>query len=483
MSSTIEEIPKDNIDHESSSSDNEEMPALEDIANEMSKLPENNKNIKGLPGDSDEESLEAEENGWIDILSNGDLRMKCLKQSSKPEPVRPQPGNKCRIRIITRLYDQNISSENDDGAKGDIIDAECDDDKAIVVGDADIHQSIDLMLPLMNDGQTCRLIIKPRFAYGPIGNIETGIPANTTLDIELELLEIVDFELPPNDENGDNSGDSNPVVFYEPLSERFILGETKKRRGNFWYQRGEFSLAIQCYRGAVKYLDVSREELKIIEEYKNGPMSGDMPDVVREDYLQVEAIIQERSQTYNNLAAAQLKMQAFDSALRSVEECLNLAPKNVKALFRRAKILVEKGDIEKAIGDLRLASELDPQSEAIEFELQRLNSKLARQNQEQRAMYRRMMKMDEEQQQKDNDSDSKNDKNSSTDVVNDKTSGDKSSNNDGSKCSTQNSSTNCGILKGSCFLSSNIFTKGITVLAIVVVCFAVGIPLFNNYFK
>lgn len=375
------------------SSDSEEMPTLENITAEMDGLPPNNKNIKGLPGDSDDEGP-LEENGWTDILQNGDLRMKVISPSTSDSPIRPQPGNKCLISLHTRLWDPSASSEEDDGAVGETIPLESDEQKAIIIGDCDVHQSIDLMLPLMDEGTTARLVIKPRFAYGPVGNRPTGVPPNATLDIQLTLHKVIDFELasPPPEMPQDNpeeqqqegdESDANPVVVYESLEERFRLGEEKKRRGNFWYQRGEFSLAIQAYRGAVKYLDVSRAEMKSLDDGKTG-----------ENQL-VDGIIQERSQTFNNLAAAQLKMQAFDSALRSVESCLLLAPNNVKALFRRAKILAEKGDIDKAIEDLKKASDLDPKSEAIEFELQKLKGKLSKQNQEQRAMYRRMMKCED----------------------------------------------------------------------------------------
>jgi FK506-binding protein 8 len=43
---------------------------------------------------------------------------------------------------------------------------------------------------------------------------------------------------------------------------------------------------------------------------------------------------------YNNLAAAQMKIKAYDTALQSVANVLRCQPKNVKALFRKGKVLV-----------------------------------------------------------------------------------------------------------------------------------------------
>lgn len=33
------------------------------------------------------------------------------------------------------------------------------------------------------------------------------------------------------------------------------IGNRKRERGNFWYERNEFNLAIQLYRRALEYLD------------------------------------------------------------------------------------------------------------------------------------------------------------------------------------------------------------------------------------
>lgn len=38
-------------------------------------------------------------------------------------------------------------------------------------------------------------------------------------------------------------------------SVREKIGNRKRERGNFWYERNEFNLAIQLYRRALEYLD------------------------------------------------------------------------------------------------------------------------------------------------------------------------------------------------------------------------------------
>lgn len=35
----------------------------------------------------------------------------------------------------------------------------------------------------------------------------------------------------------------------------FRISDHKRQRGNFWYDRGEYNLAIQLYRRSLEYLD------------------------------------------------------------------------------------------------------------------------------------------------------------------------------------------------------------------------------------
>lgn len=51
--------------------------------------------------------------------------------------------------------------------------------------------------------------------------------------------------------------DFHPVDPEEPRSyeERNSVGNRKKERGNYWFKRNEFNLAIQLYRKAIEYFD------------------------------------------------------------------------------------------------------------------------------------------------------------------------------------------------------------------------------------
>lgn len=49
-------------------------------------------------------------------------------------------------------------------------------------------------------------------------------------------------------------------------------------------------------------------------------------------------LLNERLKTLNNMAAAQMKVEAYDIALKSLEAILRCQPDNVKALYRKGKV-------------------------------------------------------------------------------------------------------------------------------------------------
>lgn len=102
-----------------------------------------------------------------------------------------------------------------------------------------------------------------------------------------------------------------------------LINRNKKReRGNWWFARDEPIIAIQCYRRALDFLLPSNDDATKQPE-----------DKIKDSELQ--ALLEDRTKVYNNLAAAQLKTEAYEAALESVENVLRVEPHNVKALFRK----------------------------------------------------------------------------------------------------------------------------------------------------
>jgi len=98
-------------------------------------------------------------------------------------------------------------------------------------------------------GETALIKISHRFAYGKKG-LADAVPPNTAIEVELELL---DFQRETDMEN-------------LTIKERQKVGNRKRQRGNWWYEREESSLAVQCYRRAIEFFDETEGGIKYPDE-------------------------------------------------------------------------------------------------------------------------------------------------------------------------------------------------------------------------
>jgi len=234
----------------------------------------------------------------------------------------------CKINIVGKLENDTI--------------VENQQNLVVHVGDNEVVQGIDMALPLMGLGETAEVVCESRFGYGTLGlkneqNPSASIPPGAKITYTVELLTC------------DEEGDLEDQTF----EERKSVGNRKRERGNFWYERNESNLAIQLYRRALEYLN------------DNGP-GIEVPTKNEFTNTELQELLEIRVKVYNNLAAAQMKISAYEAALSSVDNVLRCQPENVKALFRKGKILEAKGEINAAIPVLQKGATLDPDSKAIQ---------------------------------------------------------------------------------------------------------------------
>ncbi|XP_026666563.1 peptidyl-prolyl cis-trans isomerase FKBP8 isoform X2 [Ceratina calcarata] len=284
---------------------------------------------------------------WIDILGNGQLKKKVIKQGKNG--TRPNRSDICILDIIGKLQDGTKVEEYKN--------------LKIQLGDVEVIQGLDLAIALMDVEEIAEIVVDPRFAYGSLGD-EPNIPASSTITYTVEL----------------KSSEMEEEIETLTVSQRKEIGNKKRERGNWWFTRNEPTLAIQCYRRALEYLMPS--------ESRSGHQN-EVEDNITDAELQ--SLLEDRMKVYNNLAAAQMKTQAYDAALKSVESVLSCQPQNVKALFRKGKILHYKGEHGLAYQTLLQASKLEPDTKAIQSELAILKEKNAKDAQHEKHLYRKML--------------------------------------------------------------------------------------------
>lgn len=288
------------------------------------------------------------ENEWIDILGNGELKKKVLKAGGKNS--RPNRGDICKAKITAKLEDGTIVEDHEE--------------ITFQLGDVEVIQGLDLAVALMDAGEEAEIVIAPRFAYGTLGD-EPKIPPNATLSYTVELKS---FEFEPESET-------------LSISKRKEIGNKKRERGNWWFKRDEPTLAIQCYRRALEFLSPN----------KGGMSHGEDSVEETESDAYLQAFLEDRLTVENNLAAAQMKIEAYDAALKSVDNVLMCQPQNMKALFRKGKILHLKGENFRAYTIFLQVQKLDPQNKAVQQELSVIRGKTMKDVQKEKNLYRKML--------------------------------------------------------------------------------------------
>lgn len=173
----------------------------------------------------------------------------------------------------------------------------------------------------------------------------------------------------------------------------FPVGTAKKEKGNFWFARNEYSSAIACYRRAVEFADAEEEEMKYLESQPATCGDGEKEEEGDELRGKIKKLLELRALAYNNLAVAQMKTEAYEQALKSVNSSLQVNGKNVKALYRKSKILAIQGDLVASIEALKAAIALEPSSRSLQAELNRLAAQRKQELVNERKLYQKMLQV------------------------------------------------------------------------------------------
>ncbi|XP_071355720.1 FKBP prolyl isomerase 16 [Trachinotus anak] len=268
-----------------------------------------------------EELFTAED--WQDITEDRLLRKKVLKPVAPHAPC-PTWGQEVTVKMQCVLEDRTV------------VEKDCK--LVFVIGEGDVNQALEECVISMQKGEITLLLADSQYAYGLLGR-EPDIPAWAPLLYQLQLLDIRE----------------KPDPLTLPIADRIRIGNQKRERGNFHFQREEYSMAARAYCMALDVLTTRSQD-------------GSNGGVVAEE----EEVRDYRVKCLNNLATAQLKLEQYDEALHTSRDVLTLETNNVKALFRAGKLLSDKGEYKEAMEVLKKALKLEPATKAIHVELSKL---------------------------------------------------------------------------------------------------------------
>ncbi|XP_077329331.1 peptidyl-prolyl cis-trans isomerase FKBP8-like [Lithobates pipiens] len=255
---------------------------------------------------------------WIDITDDRLLRKKILKPGFAEKPL---PGQEVTVAIMGILEDGSL--------------VEKDPKLSFVLDDGDVIQALELGVRSMQLGEVAFLLTNGLYAFGLLGR-DPDIPSDASLMYKVILTHVRD----------------KPSLGVLTTADRITLANQKRECGNFHFEREEYRSAMHSYSQALSILILPTAE----------PLSSEEEEEIREH----------RIKCLNNLAAAQLKLHHYDDVINSCNAVLEMDTENAKALYRKGKVLSERGEYEEAMSVLKRALKLEPTTKAIHAELSKL---------------------------------------------------------------------------------------------------------------
>ncbi|XP_056425785.1 peptidyl-prolyl cis-trans isomerase FKBP8 [Hyla sarda] len=248
------------------------------------------------------------------------LRKKILRPG-RGEDSKPLPGQQVTVYLMGILEDGCL--------------VEKDPKLSFVLDEGDVIQALELGVRSMQLGEVAFLLTNGLYAFGLLGR-DPDIPSDASLLYKVTLLEVRD----------------KPSLVALTSADRITLGNQKRECGNFHFEREEYRSAMHSYSQALTILTPSTAE----------PLSSEEEEEIREH----------RIKCLNNLAATQLKLHHYDDVINSCNAVLEMDKDNAKALYRKGKVLSERGEFEGAMPILKQALKLEPTTKAIHAELSKL---------------------------------------------------------------------------------------------------------------
>lgn len=142
----------------------------------------------------------------------------------------------------------------------------------------------------------------------------------------------------------------------------------RKEQGNAAHEAKNFALAITKYTKAQLYLELVK-------------------DVEGQEEHDLNAL---KVLLWLNLAACNLKLESYEKVKLHCTSALEIDPKNVKGLYRRASACVALNLWDDAYKDVTLLLEIDPQNSLAKHLLSRIQHKFKADSIEQQQTYRRI---------------------------------------------------------------------------------------------
>lgn len=251
------------------------------------------------------------------------------------QPIPPKPLSVSLSLCFCHLNRSKVTVD----LVGSLEDGTVFDDRkghAFVTDDEQVVKGLDKVVMELKKGEKCLATFPPDYGYGDEGGECGGraVPSAATLSYEVTL---VDFE--------------NAKEAYEmDAAEMMEAALAFKEKGNAYFKKRNYEMAVSKYSKAVKYLEF---DSKYTEDEK----------------AEARKV---KSACWNNEAQCGLKTKDFLAARKACDKVLKQDSQNIKALYRRAQTFIGTNDFIEAKRDLGNALAVDPDCKEAKLEMRRL---------------------------------------------------------------------------------------------------------------
>ncbi|XP_064538072.1 FK506-binding protein 59 [Drosophila montana] len=282
--------------------------------------------------------FELEMLGWKgeDLSPNqdGSIERTILEQSDKKRT--PSDGAFVKAHI-SGSFDGRVFEERD---------VEFDYGEGSAIG---IVEGLELALEKMNIGETSKIKIQSKYAFGAKGNEAFNIPPNSTIEYTVKLIDcgkgLEEWKLSD--------------------SERVAEAKVYKEKGTNYFKKDNFELAIKMYNKCKNLL----------------------PSIKDNTSDEVKAL---KVATHSNIALCHQKSNDHFEAKQECNAVLELDANNVKALYRRGQCNLIINELEDALEDFLKVIELEPGNKAAANHVVICKQKLKQNKDKEKKLYANM---------------------------------------------------------------------------------------------
>ncbi|XP_054722294.1 peptidyl-prolyl cis-trans isomerase FKBP4-like [Uloborus diversus] len=230
-------------------------------------------------------------------------------------------------------------------------------DVKFVIGEPfeeNVIEGLDIALQKFKKGETSKIIVAPKYAFGDKGNQELNIPPNSTVEYEVTL------------ESFEKEKESWNMTSEEKLEQ----SEMAKNKGTSYFKNEKYEMASKKYQKIVDYLQNESE------------LTGDQKD--KKQALLLAG--------YLNLAACFLKLGKHQEVIENCDKALEIDSKSVKGLFRKGQAYMALKDDEAAKEVFTEVLNVDSSNKAAQKNLYVCNENIKKQLAKEKKMYQAIFK-------------------------------------------------------------------------------------------